>query len=116
LDRYRKHALMFEYWNGELIDALGPAGSNVKRIKRASAEALQELTTLQSTLQEDYAALLQPMLEARRSLDAQVQRGTYMPPQRDQLLRSVEAQTRQFSRQFSWRDVEDHLKSEEVRE
>ena len=109
LDRYRKHALMFDYWNDELIEALGPGGSNEKRIKRASAEALQELTTLAGVLQPDYAAQLQPMVEARRRLNAQLQRGTYVPSQQDQLRRSVEMQTRKFERQFSWQDVQDHL-------
>ena len=109
LDRYRKHALMFDYWNDELIEALGPGGSNEKRVKRASAEALQELTTLAGVLQPEHAAQLQPMVEARRKLNAQLQRGTYMPSQQDQLRRSVEAQTRQFERQFSWQDVQDHL-------
>ncbi len=114
MDRYRNHTLMFDYWNGELVDALGPTSSNSKRIKRASAEALQELKTLQGILQEDQAAALQPLIDERQRLDAQIQRETYMPSQRDQMRRDVEAQTRQFERQFSWRDVQDHLKPQDT--
>ena len=112
LDRYRKHALIFDYWNDELIDALGPSGSNPKRIKRASAEALQELATLQQVLQDEQAAWLQPLLDERRRLDARLQRATYAPSHTDQIRRDVERQTRLFERQFSWQDMQDHLKSQ----
>jgi hypothetical protein len=114
LDRYRKHALIFDYWNTELIDALGTTGSNPKRMKRSSAEALQELKTLQQVLQDDQAARLQPLLDERQRVDVQLQRGTHAPSQRDQIRRAIELQTRTFEREFSWRDVEDHLKTEEV--
>jgi len=116
LDRYRKHALMFDYWNTELINALGPEASNPKRVKRASAEALQELRLLQRVLQEDRAAQLNPLVEQRSRVDAQLQRELYAPSQRGALRRQVESQTREFERRFSWRDVQDHLKIEEVRE
>ena len=114
MDRYRNHALMFDYWNGELVDALGPTSSNSKRIKRASAEALQELKTLQGVLQDDQAALLQLLINERQRLDTKIQQEAYMPSQRDLMRRDVEAQTRQFERQFSWRDVQDHLKPQET--
>ena len=116
LDRYRNHALMFDYWNGELADALGPTSSNAKRIKRASAEALQELKTLQGVLQDEQAAAMQPLVDERAHLDVQIQRETYMPSQRDQMRRDVEAQTRRMERQFSWRDMQDHLKPPDTRE
>lgn len=112
LDRYRKHLLMFDYWNAELVGALEPHASNPKRIRRASAESLQELRTLARLLQDNVAAQLNPLVEQRARLDAQLQRGLYAPSQHDALRRQVEAQTREFERQFSWRDVQDHLNDE----
>ena len=50
LDRYRKHYALFQYWNAELLDALGSTTSNPKRVKKTSAEALEELKQIEQDL------------------------------------------------------------------
>ena len=113
LDRYRKHALMFDYWNDELLDTLKAVQPSLKRLKRSSAEALTELETLQGLLDEERAATLAPMIEQRRRLNQQVQGGGVNTSQTNPLGRELETQTRQFEREFYWRDVEDYLKPQE---
>jgi len=110
LDRYRKHYMMFDYWNAALIESLQSSPSNPKRFKRASAEALAELETMRDLLSQEPAARLLPLVEARAQLDRQLQQGTFNVAQALVTIRTLEAQTRQISRDFFWRDVEDHLK------
>lgn len=111
LDRYRKHFVIFEYWNDQMMTELQQRDHNPKRLQRASHEALQELQSLQGVLQPDVAAELQPMLEARARMDQQLQHDTMIDSQRNVLLRTLEAQTRQLSREFYWRKVQDRLKA-----
>lgn len=109
LDRYRKHYLMFEYWNGELLRSLEANPINPKRYKRSSADALDELVTLRSTLLEERAALLDPFIEERRRLHRQLEAEQVGLGTTSTIIRTLEAQTRQIQREFFWRNVQDHL-------
>ena len=109
LDRYRKHYLMFDYWNGELIDALKSSPLNPKRFRRSSTESLTELDTLRGLLTEDLAAHLTPLLKERAKLDQQLQSGSLNPAVANRAWQLLEAQTRQIHRGFFWRDVEGHV-------
>ena len=112
LDRYRKHYMIFDYWNEELIDVLRSASMNQKRLARASAEALGELRILQGLLRENKAASLAPMLQEREAIDQQAQRGSIGTLQATTALRALESQSRQMHRDFFWRDVQDDLRAD----
>ena len=112
LDRYRKHYMIFDYWNEEFIETLRSSSMNEKRLARASTEALGELRTLQGLLREDKGAQLAPLLQEREAIDRQVQRGVVGTLQAATTLRVLEAQSRQLHRDFFWRDVQDHLKEQ----
>ncbi len=112
LDRYRKHYLMFDYWNDDLIEALRTTPLNPKRFKRASAEALTELETLKGLLAEDRAQRLAPLVEERARIDRQLQGGSFSDSQVNMLWPALESQTRRIDRDFFWRDVADHLKEQ----
>ena len=112
LDRYRKHYMIFDYWSEEFIDTLRSPSMNQKRLIRASSEALGELQTLQSLLREDKAAQLTPLLEERREINRQVQRGAVDGLRATTTLRALESHSRQIHRDFFWRDVQDHLKDQ----
>ena len=109
-DRYRKHYMLFDYWNDNLIDALQAKTVNAKRLHRSSTEALSELSTLQGLLNEDAARQLAPLVEARAALDRQLQGPSPNTAQADSLRRTAEAQARRMNRDFFWRDVKDQLK------
>ena len=109
LDRYRKHFVIFEYWNDQLMTELQQRDRNPKRFRRASRESLQELQSLQGLLQPDVAVGLQPLLEARARMDQRLQHDTMIDSQHHILLRTLEAQTRQLNREFYWRKVQDRL-------
>lgn len=111
LDRYRKHYMMFDYWSGDLLDAVDSPTPNSKRYRKASAEALAELETLQSLLADDLAAGLAPIIEERRRIDQELAHDSALS-QTSGLVRRLEAQERQIHRQFFWRDVQDRLKEE----
>ena len=111
LDRYRKHYLLFDYWNEQLLDVLQEGDrANPKRIQRTSGESLSELETLQGLLQDGVAAQAGPWVEERRKVHRQLDAGFYTPSQLNAVRRTLELQTRQFRRQFYWRHVEDQLK------
>jgi len=110
LDRYRKHLLIFDYWNDELIEGFRARPVNAKRLKHASKEALEELTVLQELVAEDVAVRIAPLIEARAKIDRNLQRGAVTAFQANAAVRELESQTRQIRREFFWRDVEDHLK------
>jgi len=109
VDRYRKHYLLFEYWNADLLTALASPPLNAKRYKRASAEALGELKTLRDIVTEEVGLRLALMIERRERLDRQLQSGIH-PSQVHAVARTLERQTREFNREFFWRQVDDHLK------
>ena len=111
LDRYRKHYLMFDYWNGELIDTLQSTPPNPKRFKRSSSESLGELKTMKDLMVDDLALRFEPLVEARTKINDQVQRGAIGPSDTNALWRTLEAQTRQIHREFFWRDVQEQLKN-----
>ncbi|MBI2104527.1 MAG: hypothetical protein HYT90_02945 [Candidatus Omnitrophica bacterium] len=113
LDRYRKHYLIFDYWNSELLDALQSRPLNSKRYRHASSEALGELQALQGLLAEGMAERLTPFLESRAKLDARLQRGSISDSQVPFIQRELELQTIRFQRDFFWRKAEDHLKPQE---
>ena len=110
LERYRKHYLMFEYWNQDVIDALQVGSPNPKRYRQSSEEALNELHTLQSLLNDDLAARLTPLIEERTKIHRQIQSPVFNASQAAGVAQSFDRQTRQIHREFFWRDVQEHLK------
>ena len=110
LDRYRKHYLMFDYWNDELIESLQSPPLNPKRFKRASTEALGELHMMQGLVSDDLAGRMAPLIHERSTIDRQLQAGGIADIQAGMLSRTLEAQTRHVHREFFWRDVQDQLK------
>lgn len=114
LDRYRKHYLMFDYWNGDLMDALQVSSPNPKRYQRASSESISELHTMQSLVKEDLAGRFTPILEERAKIDRQLQSVSFSPAQANVVWHTVEAQSRQIHREFFWRSVEDQLKPQDT--
>ena len=112
LDRYRKHYLLFEYWNEELVEALRSGSPNSKRFTRASTEALAEMEVLTSLVTDDLAARLAPLVEARAKVNRQLQSRSVSAFQATAVLGVLESQTRQIEREFFWRDVQDSLKEQ----
>ncbi len=110
LDRYRKHYLMFDYWNDELIESLQQKPQNPKRFRRASSEALAELEVMKGLLADAAAVRFEPVIEERTRINRQIQSGGLGSMQANVLWRTLEAQTRQIHREFFWRDAEDRLK------
>ena len=113
LDRYRKHYLMFDYWNDELIEALQGGTPNPKRFKRASEEALTELQTMKGLLIEEIAVRLDPLIEERAKIDRQLHHPGFTTTSTNAIGRILETQTRQIQREFFWRDVQEQLKPDE---
>ncbi len=113
IDRYRKHYLIFDYWNDDLLDSLAEHSPNPKRYRRASSEALDELRQMQLLVTEETAAQFTPFIEEREKLDRQFQSPAFNTSQIQILSRDLEAQKRAIHRQFFWRDVQDHLKPQE---
>jgi len=113
LDRYRKHYVLFEYWNAELLQALGESTPNLKRLKKASSESLAELKTVQGLLVDELATPLQRVIDDRARLDAQLQHESITTVQYPVMQHALEAQGRQISRELFWRKVEDRLKPAE---
>jgi hypothetical protein len=112
LDRYRKHFLMFDYWNGDLVAALQDTRPNPKRLRRSSSEALMELQTLQQLLNEEKGAALTSLIEARARIDRQLQHPSLNLGLASTLARQLEAQDRAIRREFFWREAQDHLRPE----
>ena len=110
MDRYRKHYLIFDYWNGELSAGLSAHPLNPKRYKRASSESLVELQAMQGLLSDEMAARMNPVIEQRVKLNHQLQSPAFGEAQSPIVSRTVEQQTLQIHREFFWRDVEDRLK------
>ena len=113
MERYRKHAIMFDYWNDELLDTLQDTHPSPKRLKRASSESLMELEALQGLLSEEKSSHLNQFVEERVKINEQLQAGSLNWSQTSILWQRLESQTRHIQRDFSWRDVEDDLKPEE---
>lgn len=111
LDRYRKHYLMFDYWNSQLIEALHQLPLSPKRLKRSSTESLGELETMRDLLADDVAARLAPLIEERKQMHQQLTASSFSDSQTSLAWRVLETQTRQIQREFFWRDVEDHVKA-----
>ncbi|MBI3997212.1 MAG: hypothetical protein HY352_06090 [Candidatus Omnitrophica bacterium] len=110
LDRYRKHYMLFDYWNTELIDTLAASPLNPKRFKRASTDALEELKTLRTLVSDEIAARLTPLIEERAKIDDRLQREAFSPTLVHGLRHTLEVQQREVRRHFFWRDVQDQLK------
>lgn len=110
VDRYRKHFMIFDYWNDDLLVALQSRSVNAKRLRRASSDALAELETLSSLLTDEMAARLAPLIEERARLDRQLQSGSFSAGDLSGMMRVLEAQARLIHRDLFWRDIEDHLK------
>ena len=110
LDRYRKHCLIFDYWNDDLLQALQGRPLNPKRVHRASTESLAELEVMQQLVADDVAQRMAPLFEERAALNRQLQGGPLNDTQASTLQRSIERQARHIDREFFWRDVQDQLK------
>ena len=110
IDRYRKHSLIFDYWQSELLTALASPPLNPKRLRRDSADSLAELRVLQSLLDESTSARMAPLVEERARLNSELQSGVPTEPQARILANQLEAHATRLHRDFFWRDVEDHLK------
>ena len=108
-ERYRKHYLIFDYWNTELSSALSTSLINGKRVRRASTESLNELRALRGILNEELAGRLDPILASREKTDDMIQRGGAQNLA-NILLSDINTQTRALHREFTWRKVEDRLK------
>lgn len=115
LDRYRKHALLFDYWNDLLLQELTGA-MNLKRARHMSKEALGELGVLEALLQEQPAAELAAMKAHWQHVDQQLQEAKLVPPNADALRRDLERRTRDFERHFSWKDMQDQMRAPELAE
>ena len=113
VDRYRKHYMMFDYWNSELVESLQDSSPNPKRFKRASGEALDELKTLRSLVTDDVAPQFDPLIEQRTNANDQLQSANFNAFQGNAIARTMEAQGRQVHRELFWRNVEDHLNPQE---
>ncbi len=111
LDRYRKHYMMFDYWNDELIESLQSPPVNPKRFRRASSEALAELETMRDLMVEEASAKLEPLIEERQQLNTQLHSPAFNASSSLALVRTLEAQTRAIARDFFWRDVQEQVKA-----
>ncbi len=111
IDLYRKHYLLFDYWNSDLVRALEERNLNPKRIRRAYEESLAELQELHGLVTEEKAAVLAPLIEERVRLNGQLRMLGGQDLARSQAVRRMlEAQGRELDRTFAWRKMEDHLK------
>ena len=110
MDQYRKHFLLFEYWNDELIRGLQASPLNSKQYRRASAESLSELETLQGLLADEPATRLEPLVAERVKLNQKLQGPVFGEVQAGVVRGTLESQGRQINREFFWRGVEDRLK------
>ena len=109
LDKYRKHAMLYDYWNSNLLETLQDSSFNRKRAKHASAESLLELKTLQGLLDEELAGKMAPLVAERERVNQEIQSGAVAPNQADGVVRRLETHTRALHRDFYWRDVQDRL-------
>ena len=114
MDRYRKHYALFDYWNAQLLDELQTRNLNAKRARDASAEALQELRTLQSLLQDTEAAGVARLIQEREPWDRELREDSYGASEFSTMAQRLEQQSRQIHRELYWRDVQDHLKNETI--
>ena len=110
-ERYRKHYMMFDYWNHELLEGLQLPPLNPKRYRNASSEALTELKTLQGLLKDDAAARLAPLVEERAKITERLS-GTISDVQAPSILRDIESQMRGVHRDFAPNDVRKDLKED----
>lgn len=112
LDRYRKHYLLFDYWNDTLLSELQSKSPNAKRLRRASVDALAELRALQDFLDEGTRERMNPLIEERSKIEEQLERMQPNPSMLSTWYRRLEFQKRQIGRDFFWRDVENHMRSD----
>ncbi len=112
IERYRKHLLVFEYWNAELLDAFKQQPVNPKRVQSLSAESLRELQYLRGLLKEETGRRLDPLLAERAQLDAKLRQGLMLSGESHTIQRQLEVQTRTLSREFSWRQVEHEVQDD----
>ena len=110
IDRYRKHYLLFDYWNQELMDALMSVPLNPKRLVRASMESLTELRSLQNLLAAETADRIVRVIREREAIDRRLENSSFSIVQANPLVRTIDAQTRQIRREFFWRNVQYYLK------
>jgi hypothetical protein len=115
LDRYRKHAVLFDYWNGELLKELGETAPNQpvnqKRLRRMSAESVSELKIMRGLVTEAAAGRFEPVLAERERLDREIQSSTVDRSRIGSLRQRLEDQARRIRRDLFWREVQDHLVS-----
>ena len=109
LDRYRKHALMFDYWNHDLMEALETSSPNPKRYHHASTEAIGELEAMRRLVTEEIAERFTPLIDERLRLDRQLQRSTLSQAEAALISQALDRQSREIHRTLLWRDVQEHL-------
>lgn len=113
IDLYRKHYLMFEYWNTELQRELEGRVVNPKRVRLASEESLTELGALQRLLTEEAGAELAPVIEERRAVDRQLRDKGMNRYQGQIVKKTIDAHARLMNGRFFWREVKDQLRPRE---
>jgi hypothetical protein len=111
VDQYRKHYMMFEYWNAQLLDSLVSTSGNAKRVQRASSEALHELRQLVAMVQGPLAAQVQSLLAQREQLDRQLRDSIEDQSQLSLLRQRVELSQRKIHRLMAVSKVEELLKT-----
>lgn len=110
LDLYRKHFLMYEYWEADLVESMTTSRFSIKRVRHASSGALDELTELRKLVPGASGERLQALLAERMQVHRRLQ-GPVSPAQVDAVRRQIEAQSRAIHREFSWRKVDDLLQA-----
>jgi hypothetical protein len=114
LERYRKHYLMFDYWNDDLMDSLKARPLNAKRLRLSSAESLNELTTLKDLVEERIQERIVPLIEHRARINEQIQKGRISAPTAGLMWQELDQQSRTIRRDLFWRRVEDQLRPQEA--
>ena len=106
-ERYKRHWAMWAFWNDELLDGLG---ASRKRTLRAAEESIQELTTLQNFLAPETGAGLAAHIMLLERLRTEADKDLLSGQSISRWRSDVERQKRYIQRQFTWSDVQEHLK------
>ena len=67
---------------------------------------------MRSLVAEEAAVRFDPLISQRESLDQELQTSEPTPMTVTRVQHALEAQGRQVEREFSWQDMEDHLKGD----
>lgn len=103
---YKKHFVFWKYWEEELIHNLG---KNIKKQKRCYIEALSELKTMASYLQEQKQKLLQPYIDKLEELKERIEKPVLSQIEIQDLRLRLKRHKRIVDREFSLSKVESWL-------